>query len=140
MSTYIDSILLFILCGIVYPGKQFDALHLLGILFLIALYCFELVSNTNRNRSNLSIIVLIFSFFFPELSVLLPWHSYVLFLNRLPAFALLYALPFSVIIAKIQVMATLRLFLLWHFPIILHTTTMCVPNYPKPFIHYVTTA
>ena len=94
MSTYIDSILLFILCGIVYPGKQFDALHLLGILFLIALYCFELVSNTNRNRSNLSIIVLIFSFFFPELSVLLPWHSYVLFLNRLPAFALLYALPF----------------------------------------------
>lgn len=94
MSTYIDSILLFILCGILYPGKQFDALHLLGILFLIALYCFELVSTTNRNRSNLSIIVLIFSFFFPELSVLLPWHSYVLFLNRLPAFALLYALPF----------------------------------------------
>lgn len=94
MSTYIDSILLFILCGILYPGKQFDALHLLGILFLIALYCFELVSTTNRNRSNLSIIVLIFSFFFPELLVLLPWHSYVLFLNRLPAFALLYALPF----------------------------------------------
>ncbi len=94
MSTYIDSILLFILCGIRYPGKQFDAIHLLGILFLIALYCFELVSTTNRNRSNLSIIVLIFSFFFPELSILLPWHSYVLFLNRLPAFALLYALPF----------------------------------------------
>lgn len=94
MSTYIDSILLFILCGILYPGKQFDALHLLGILFLIALYCFELVGTTNSNRSNLSIIVLIFSFFFPELSVLLPWHSYVLFLNRLPAFALLYALPF----------------------------------------------
>ncbi len=94
MSTYIDSILLFILCGILYPGKQFDAIHLLGILFLIALYCFELVSTTNRNRSNLSIIVLIFSFFFPKLSVLLPWHSYVLFLNRLPAFALLYALPF----------------------------------------------
>ena len=94
MSTYIDSILLFILCGILYPGKQFDAIHLLGILFLIALYCFELVSTTNRNRSNLSIIVLIFSFFFPELSILLPWHSYVLFLNRLPAFALLYALPF----------------------------------------------
>lgn len=94
MSTYIDSILLFILCGILYPGKQFDALHLLGILFLIALYCFELVSTTNRNRSNLSIIVLIFSFFFPELSILLPWHSYVLFLNHLPAFALLYVLPF----------------------------------------------
>lgn len=139
MSTYIDSILLFMLCGILYPGKQFDALHLLGILFLIALYCFELVSNTNRNRSNLSIIVLIFSFFFPELSVLLPWHSYVLFLNRLPSHCyMLY--HFFVIIAKIQVMSTLRLFLLWHFPIILHTTTMCVPNYPKPFIHYVTTA
>lgn len=94
MSTYIDSILLFILCGILYPNKQFDALHLLGILFLIALYCFELVSNTNKNRTNLSILVLIFSFFFPKLSVLLPWHSYVLFLNRQPVTALLYCLPF----------------------------------------------
>ncbi len=94
MSTYIDSILLFILCGILYPGKQFDAFHLLGILFLIALYCFELVSHTNKNRTNLSILVLIFSFFFPELSILLPWHSYVLFLNRQPVLALLYCLPF----------------------------------------------
>ena len=32
--------------------------------------------------------------FLSGIVVLLPWHSYVLFLNRLPVFALLYALPF----------------------------------------------
>ncbi len=94
MSTYIDSILLCILCLMIYPVEQLDALHILGILLLVAIYCFELISRTDVNRFRLGILTFIISFFFPEFSLMLPWHNYVFFLHQKYSIPFLYLLPF----------------------------------------------
>lgn len=93
MSTYIDSIFVFILCILSGPAFRTDPMHITGILFLITIYCFELLCSSNKQRAYLGIIVSILCFFFPEMSVFLPWHCYVLFLHRQYIPAGLYLLP-----------------------------------------------
>lgn len=93
MSTYIDSILLFILCLLAYLPVKPDPMHITGILFLITIYCFELLCPSDKQRSYLGIIILILCFFFPEMAVFLPWHCYVFFLHRQYVPSGLYLLP-----------------------------------------------
>ena len=38
MCIYIDSVLLFILCSLVYPAFKPDPVHITGVLFLITIY------------------------------------------------------------------------------------------------------
>lgn len=89
MSIYIDSILIFILCAVLFPAKSLDALHITCILFIVAIYCFLLVLPKEKMRQNLGFISLILCFFIPELSVFLPLLCYVYFYHRqhlIPAF------------------------------------------------------
>ena len=96
MSTYIDSIFVFILCILAGPAFQADPIHITGILFLITIYCFELLCPSDKQRAYLGMTVLILCFFFPELSVFLPWHCYVLFLHRQYIPSGFYLLPLIV--------------------------------------------
>lgn len=93
MCTYIDSVLLFILCIPASPAFRMDPMHITGVLFLITIYCFELLCPSDRQRSYLGIIVLILCFFFPEMAIFLPWHCYVLFLHQQYMPGALYLLP-----------------------------------------------
>lgn len=93
MSTYIDSIFVFILCVLACPSFRPDPIHITGILFLITIYCFELLCSSDKQRAYLGITVLILCFFFPEMSIFLPWHCYVLFLHRQYISSGLYLLP-----------------------------------------------
>lgn len=93
MCIYIDSVLLFILCSLVYPAFKPDPIHITGVLFLITIYCFELLCSSDRQRSYLGIMVLILCFFYPEMTIFLPWHCYVLFLHKQFVPAGLYLLP-----------------------------------------------
>ncbi len=110
MSTYIDSIFVFILCILTGPAFRTDPIHISGILLLITIYCFELLCSSDKQRAYLGIIVLILCFFFPEMSVFLPWHCYVLFLHRQYIPAGLYLLP--VIIYSYRISSELILFFL----------------------------
>ena len=93
MCIYIDSVLLFILCSLVYPTFKPDPVHITGVLFLITIYCFELLCSSDRQRSYLGIMVLILCFFYPEMTIFLPWHCYVYFLHKQFVPAGLYLLP-----------------------------------------------
>ena len=93
MSTYIDSIFVFILCVLACPSFRPDPIHITGILFLITIYCFELLCSSDKQRAYLGITVLILCFFFPEMSIFLPWHCYVLFLHRQYISSGLYLVP-----------------------------------------------
>ena len=93
MSTYIDSIFVFILCVLACPSFRPDPIHITGILFLITIYCFELLCSSDKQRAYLGITVLILCLFFPQMSVFLPWHCYVLFLHRQYISSGLYLLP-----------------------------------------------
>lgn len=113
MSTYIDSILLFILCILACPNFRTDPIHITGILFLITIYCFELLCSSDKHRTYLGIIVLILCFFFPEMAVFLPWHCYVLFLHRQYLFSGLYLLPFIIYSRQISVASVLFFLLVY---------------------------
>ena len=93
MCIYIDSVLLFILCSLVYPAFKPDPVHITGVLFLITIYCFELLCSSDRQRSYLGIMALILCFFYPEMTIFLPWHCYVFFLHKQFVPAGLYLLP-----------------------------------------------
>lgn len=93
MSTYIDSLILFILCASCYPTESLDSLYIMGIVFLIALYCFKLSLNTEPWHRYLDILGLLLCFFLPELSVFLPFLSYISFYNRQYRMPVLFLLP-----------------------------------------------
>lgn len=93
MSTYIDSIILCILCFACNQKQPMDATLFAGLLVMIALYCFALVCPQDRQRARLGIVTLILCFFEPPLSICLPWHCYLFFLHRQYVSAGLYLLP-----------------------------------------------
>ena len=93
MCIYIDSVLLFILCSLVYPMFKPDPVHITGVLFLITIYCFELLCSSDRQRSYLGIMALSLCFFYLEMTIFLPWHCYVFFLHKQFVPAGLYLLP-----------------------------------------------
>lgn len=102
MSTYIESFIMFILCAALYSTEPFDVLHIACILFLLAIYCFEFITNSNKTLTWLGIIGLIICFGLPELSIFLPLLCYVFFyrksylipcLSLLPSISYLYRNP-----------------------------------------------
>lgn len=94
MSTYIDSLILFILCTILYPSKSLDVLHIMCILLLFSLYCFEYVSQNDKIFTMLGIFSLTLCFFIPELSVFLPMFCYLFFYRKQYLLPCLYIIPY----------------------------------------------
>lgn len=93
MSTYIDSFIIFILCILLYPADQWDALHITGILFLFAFYCFMIVIQQQKAQGILSILTLCLTLFIPETAVFLPFMCYAHFYRRQYSFSALYIIP-----------------------------------------------
>lgn len=93
MSTYIDSFIIFILCILLYPADQWDTLHITGILFLFAFYCFMIVIQQQKAQGILSILTLCLTLFLPETAVFFPFMCYAHFYNRHYSFSALYIIP-----------------------------------------------
>lgn len=110
MSTYIDSLILFILCASCYPAESIDPLHIMGIVFLIAIYCFKLALNTALWHRYLDILGLLLCFLLPELSVFLPFFCYISFYNRQYGMPALFLLPIARYLYKYPSYGNLFLF------------------------------
>jgi len=100
MSTYIDSFILFILCALLYPTKQPDALHIMCILLLLSLFCFEYITQNDKALTKLGILSLILCFFIPELSVFVPMLCYLFFYRRQYLLPYLYIMPYILYLYK----------------------------------------
>ena len=93
MSTYIESFILFILCAVLYPTASFDAFHIACILCLLAIYCFELITNKEKTLIFLGIFALVICFLLPELSTFLPLLCYMFFYRKCYWMPFLYVIP-----------------------------------------------
>lgn len=93
MSTYIDSIILFVLCALLVPIAQLDAFFISCILILFALYCFEIAFKDNKALTWLGVVTFIFCLFVPEVAVFLPLMSYIFFYKQQFVIPSLYCLP-----------------------------------------------
>lgn len=102
MSTYIDSFILFILCVLLYPSNRLDALHIMCILLLLSIYCFEYITSNQRILVRLGIIPLILCFFISELSVFLPILCYIFFYRKQYLLPCLYIMPAILYLYKFQ--------------------------------------
>lgn len=93
MPTFIDSIILFILCSICYPADKLSAFHIMSILLLLALYCFEYTAGDYKTACRIGIITLTMCFFVPELSVFVPFYCYIFFYRKQYLLPFLFILP-----------------------------------------------
>lgn len=93
MSTYIDSIILFLLCAAIYPLNEPTAFHILCILLVLSVYCFECIIQNSKLLTVLGLIPLILCILIPDLSVFLPVLCYMYFYRRQYHFPCLYLIP-----------------------------------------------
>lgn len=93
MSAYIDTFIIFILCIFLYPAKQWDALHITGILLLFALYCFMSIVRQQKMQIVLNVLSLLILLFIPETAVFLPFLCYIHFYRRQYLFPAMYIIP-----------------------------------------------
>lgn len=95
MSTYIDTLIIFILCSLLFPANMFDALHITCILFLFALFCFITVTKNKKLLLILGALALLITFIIPEMSAYLPMLYYMYFYRRQYIMPVLYILPIA---------------------------------------------
>ncbi len=95
MSTYIDTLIIFILCSLLFPASMFDALHITCILLLFALFCFITVAKNKKLFIILGISALPITFIIPEMSVYLPLLSYMYFYRKQHIMPIIYILPIA---------------------------------------------
>lgn len=126
MSTYIDSIILFLLCAALCPLKQPDTFHMTCILILLSVYCFECIIRNSRILAILGTIPLIFCLLIPDLSAFLPVMCYIFFYRKEYLLPSLYLIPFLLYLYKNGLPAGLGLFLLALFCLYLaHKNLLC---------------
>lgn len=77
MTTYTDSLILFILCASLYPAAYPEPQHITGIVLLIAVYCFALAVTGIFQRLFLASLAMLLCLVRPELSVFLPLFCYI---------------------------------------------------------------
>lgn len=102
MSTFIDSFILLILGALLYPSGQSDALHIMCILLLLSLYCFEYTATNGRMLKRLGILPLILCFFLPELCAFLPLLCYIFFYRKQYLLPCLYIMPAVLYLYRLQ--------------------------------------
>lgn len=93
VSTFTDSIILFILCTILFPKGQWNALHIMFVAVTFSLYCFEISISEPKWQNRIGIANLILCFFYPELSVFLPLFYYIFIYRRQYLLPFLYSMP-----------------------------------------------
>lgn len=95
MSTYMDTLIIFILCSLLFPANMFDALHITCILFLFALFCFITVTNNKKLLIILGTLALLITFIIPEMSVYLPMLYYMYFYRKQYIMPVIYIIPIA---------------------------------------------
>ena len=93
MSTYIESLILFILCAALYPAEKLTAYYITFILLIFTIYCFELVVESEKLLIWLGLLLLLLFIFIPELSIFLPMVCYIFFYRKCYLLPYLYILP-----------------------------------------------
>lgn len=94
MSTIIDSIIIFILCSILYPVDRLDALHIMCILLLISLYLFEYAISKTKLRAIICAITLLLCLWIPEMVIFLPFYIYAYFYRKHYLQSFVFIIPF----------------------------------------------
>lgn len=94
MSTIIDSIIIFILCSILYPVDRLDALHIMCILLLISLYLFEYAISKTKLRAIICISTILLSLLVPEIVIFLPFYIYAYFYRKQYSQSFVFIIPF----------------------------------------------
>ncbi len=112
MSTYIDSIILLLLCGAIYPLNQPTAFHIMCILLVLSTYCFECIIQNSKILTVLSLIPFFLCLLIPDLSVFLPMLCYMYFYRRQYHLPCLYIIPTLQYLYKTGLSAGLLIFLL----------------------------
>ena len=102
MSTFIDSFILLILGAVLYPSEQLDALHIMWILLLLSLYCFEYITTNEKTLKRLGVPSLVLCFFLPELCAFLPLLCYIFFYRKQYLLPYLYIMPAVLYLYKFQ--------------------------------------
>lgn len=102
MSTYIDALIIFILCTLLFPFALFDALHITCILLLFALFCFITVAKRREASTILGILALPITLLIPETAIYLPLICYPYFSRKQYAILTLYLLPIANLIIRTQ--------------------------------------
>lgn len=107
MSTYIDSLIIFILCILLFPAGLFDALHITLFLCLFALFCFIMVAKNEKFSLLLGILTLLMTILVPELAIFLPLHFYIYFYRKQYTIPILYLIPIINWLTKNNVLSNL---------------------------------
>lgn len=115
MSTYIDSIILFLLCAAIYPLNQPTAFHIMCILLLLSVYCFECIIQNSKILTILGLIPFILCMLMPDLSVFLPMLCYMYLYRRQYHFPCLYLIPALQYLYQTSLPAGFLIFLLGMF-------------------------
>lgn len=95
MSTYIDALIIFILCTLLFPANLFDALHITCILFLFALFCFITVAKNQKTSIILGILALPVTLLIPEICIYLPLIYYIYFYRKQYVIPVLHLFPIA---------------------------------------------
>lgn len=95
MSTYIDALIICILCTLLFPAGLFDALHITCILFLFALFCFITVAKKQKLFNILGILALPITLLIPEVSIYLPLLCYIYFYRKQYVVPVIYLIPIA---------------------------------------------
>lgn len=93
MSACVESVMLFILCVMVYDGEDPQPVVITASLLLLALYCFALVAKGQKAAALLAAAAAGLCMCFPRVSVFIPLYSYALFLRNRYRTALIFLLP-----------------------------------------------
>lgn len=95
MSTYIDALILILLCTFLFPASLFDALHITLILCLLALFCFIMVAKNPNLCAFFGALVLLIALLVPEISFYLPLLYYIYFYRKQYTLPVLYLIPIA---------------------------------------------
>ena len=119
MSTYMDTLIIFILCTFLFPTGLFDALHITCILFLFALFCFITVAKNQKISILLGILALPITLLIPEVTVYLPLLYYIYFYQKQYIIPVLYLIPIANFIITTKDFSNLLILLLILFSLYL---------------------
>lgn len=95
MSTYIDALIIFILCTLRFPSGLFDALHITCILLLFALFCFLTVTKRRQLSTVWGLLALSVTLLVPETAIYLPLMCYPYFYRKQYVMPILYLLSIA---------------------------------------------
>lgn len=90
MSIYIESLLIYLLCAILYPIHMFHMYHAIIFLVAITLLCAQIIKNTPKYNISIGVLLLLFYIFFPEIVYFVPVFSYVFFYRKKYVFPIIY--------------------------------------------------